>query len=523
MVYMHGLVPQNPLELGFPEKFERWRDNQAEAIEESIICNKRIIANCAPTGFGKSQCYMGQAILEGGRTCILTGTKGLQNQLLKDYKSMGLVTIMGKDNYPCAYQPGWTCKDGYAGQCPYKGSNHCPHGKAYNIARTAPYVSTNYKYWIAVHRYGLGLGRFDRLVLDEAHVCPDEIAESMQVKLSFHEIQEMLGSDFPQSTGIDGEAWKTWARRELVFCRQAVQKKAAQIQSKGITKPSWIKDYHHLKNLAQKLGIVALMRAKDWIWELTDTGWQFDPIRFERYAESRLLFNIPKIILYSATLRPKTMYLMGMKDETFHFRDWPSIFDPNRSPVYQIPTMRVDNRSQDYSQLRIRCDQIIGPRLQLERNGIIHVTSFKYRDAIFYGSHYRRQMISHFDDSPSSMAVAKFIEKGGVLISPSVSEGYDFPGDLCRFQILTKIPFRPRSKVLDARQEADKLYGPYNAMQKLVQQAGRGTRSESDWSETFILDDHIQWFANRYHGLAPKAFWQRYKFLATAPKPLEME
>lgn len=519
---MYGLVPKNPTELGFSEKFERWRDNQPEAIEESILSEKRVVSNCAPTGFGKSQCYMTQAVLEGGRTVFLTATKGLQNQLMKDYANIGLVTIMGKDNYQCSAKPGWTCKDGHASSCPMKGSNACPYGKAYNIARTASYVSTNYKFWVAVHRYGMGLGRFDRVVADEAHVIPDEIAESMQVKLSFHEIQEMVGWDFPKGANIDGETWKKWAKETLVICRQAAQKKTAQIQSSVDPKPAWIRDYHHLKNLVQKLGIVALMRAKDWIWELTDTGWQFDPIRFERYAESRMLFNIPKIILYSATLRPKTMYLMGLRDEAFQFKDWPSIFDPKRSPVYQIPTMRVDSRNPDVSLLRIRCDQIIGPRLELGRNGIIHVTSFKYRDAIFYNSMYRKRMLSHFEDSPSSVAVARFVERGGVLISPSVSEGYDFPGDLCRFQILTKIPFRPKSKVTDARQEADKLYGPYNAMQRLVQQAGRGTRSEQDWSETMILDDHMWWFATRYQGLAPKAFWQRYKHVNITPKPLEV-
>lgn len=519
---MYNLVPSTPHELGFPEKFHRWRDNQVDAIEKSIVCDKRVVANCAPTGFGKSPSYMAQAILEGGRTCILTGTKGLQDQLVKDFKSVGLVTIKGKDNYPCNYKPEWTCKDGHAGSCAYRGTSSCPYTQAYNVARASKYVITNYKFWIAIHRYGTGLGIFDRIVLDEAHLAPDEVAESMQVQLSFREVEDILGSNFPKGSP-DGDAWKEWAKKEIVLCRKAVQKKLGQIQSVKDPKPTWMKDYHHLKNMVQKLGIVALMRPKDWVWEMHDNGWQFDPIRFERYAESRLLFRIPKVILYSATLRPKTMHLMGMRDDTFQFTDWPSIFDPNRSPVYQVPTMRVDSRSGgDYTMLRIRIDQIIGPRIDLARNGIIHVTSFKYRDFLVRDSLHRKSLISHFEGAHSSTAIKRFMDRGGVLISPSVAEGYDFPDDLCRFQILTKIPFRPRSKVLDARQDADPLYGPYNAMQKLVQAAGRGTRSEVDWCENFVLDDHMFWFARRFQSLAPKAFWQRYKFANITPKPLEV-
>src|SRR4051812_19333851 len=101
------LVPPTPGDLGFPAKFDRWRDNQPEAIEQSIFSPQRVIANCAPTGFGKSQCYITQAVIEGGRTCFLTGTKGLQDQLEKDYSSMGLVSIKGKDNYTCQFKPGW--------------------------------------------------------------------------------------------------------------------------------------------------------------------------------------------------------------------------------------------------------------------------------------------------------------------------------------------------------------------------------------------------------------------------------
>ena len=183
----------------------------------------------------------------------------------------------------------------------------------------------------------------------------------MQVKLSFNEIQDMLGTDFPKGESPDGVTWKTWANATRVVAQTACLKQMSKIQSSRSPKPTWIKDYHHLKNLVQKLAIVCLMRPADWIWELTDWGWQFDPVKFGRYAESRLFLKIPKLSLYSATIREQTAYQLGMSRESFLFKDWPSVFDPARAPVYWVPTQKVQYGSEN-SALVNRIDQFINPR-----------------------------------------------------------------------------------------------------------------------------------------------------------------
>lgn len=518
------ILPSTPIELGFPPKFSEWRSGQSESIEESLFSDKRISVDCAPTGFGKSQCYMTKAVItekctEGGRSCIVTPTKGLQDQLSKDYASMGLVDIRGKDNYDCIMRKGWTCKDGNIGMCSARDTEACPSTNAKLVMLSSKKVVTSYDYWIAAHKYGDGMGKFDHVIFDEADCCPEKVADSVRVTISYREAEEMLGVSFPHPNST-GPEWKAWASAARGPANKLCLDKLAQITAARDPKPLWLRDFHHLKNLVQKLSTISLMKWQDWIWEGFEWGYQFDPISIHRYTESRLFLGVPKISMYSATIREKTMFMMGIAKSKFLFIDHPSYFDPTRSPIYYVPTMKVDAQATDLTELFIRLDQIAGPRLSLRRNGVVHVTSFEYRDAMVRKSEYGRFIISHWDKSPVTDAVERFINSGGILVSPSVSTGHDFKGDECRWQVMTKIPFQPKTKVVKAREEADPLYGPYHAARKLGQMAGRGSRSKEDWCENFILDDHASWFISRFSFLFTKPFLERYSTLRSVPKPI---
>jgi len=111
-----------------------------------------------------------------------------------------------------------------------------------------------------------------------------------------------------------------------------------------------------------------------------------------------------------------------------------------------------------------------------------------------------------------------------VLVSPSVTTGYDFPmpeGNP-QYIIAGKLPYPDTSSpVAKARQEDDKEWSSYIAMESLVQSAGRCSRSVEDKSEILIIDDNWKWFLKRYGKFAPAWFRARYRgSLATVPDPL---
>ena len=110
-----------------------------------------------------------------------------------------------------------------------------------------------------------------------------------------------------------------------------------------------------------------------------------------------------------------------------------------------------------------------------------------------------------------------------VLVSPSLTTGWDLPAEDCEYAIIGKIPFPDtRSPITRARTEEDEDYGPYTAMQIIVQASGRGMRSAEDQCEVFILDENWRWFWPKYKTFAPKWFAEsvRRRPPLTIPNPL---
>lgn len=523
-----------PEEIGLPEKFDKWRSGQEQAVHSILTDRQRATVICGPTGFGKTPVYVAPSMMSGEPTCIVTESLGLQDQLMADFKEVGMVDIRGRARYECEMRPEYTCEDGYASRCPYKGTSGCPASKAEMKAATSKLVVTNYDKWIASRKYGTGMNHFTRVVFDEAHRAPEALAKAMQVFLSPHEINDILGVDFPKpADAVEMRFWKIWAkaaRIESEFLMKSIEQK---IKDAHAPKTSWVKEFNHLRNLTRRLGVIMTAQPFNWVVEELNGGFQFDPIRPGIYAESTLLLNVPRIIAVSATVRPKTMYMMGLSKDKFTFHEFDSSFDRSRCPIYWIPTMRVDNKtSHNLSLLWARLDQIASRRK--DRKGIVHTVSYEKQTEILARSRYAKYMLTNRRGESINDTISSFkaSDAGSILVSPSVGTGYDFPGSECEWQFICKIPFPDgRSKIMQARQDVhrggDPEYGPYQAMQYLVQAFGRGARSESDQCENFIADDHCAWFMSRYAHLAPKCFIGNdkdniegfYRRIDTLPKP----
>lgn len=512
----------SPGDLGLPEKFDKWRPNQWEAIDWSTRSESRFRGSNIQTGGGKSLTYVAESILGGGRTAILVSTKGLQQQLKSDFASLGFASIEGKDNYQCSHRPGWTCGDGHAGRCRCIGTVECPRSNAYMRAMVSKFVVTNYSCWIAEHKYGLGFGKFDRLILDEAHNAFDELSNAVQIRISEHEIGEMLWSKFPKD--VDLAQWKPWA----TMLRGRADAKAKELKLKILTsrdpKQTWVKEMNHYANLRRKLGSLAVINPTNWVRDEWEYGWQFDCINPARYAESLLFLKIPKVSLLSATIRPKTMKMLGIHDD-FEFREFPAIFDPKRSPLIKVPCVKVDAKMSptDEAVWLMRGDQIIQRRL--DRKGTFHTVSYVRRNKVVGTSQFKDIFVTNKEGETAAKMVDRFkvANAPSVLVSPSISTGYDLSYDQCRYQIIGKVPWPDtRSKLSQARQELDHDYGAHIAMQTLEQQCGRGMRAEDDWVENLIIDDHAGWFLRKKGHLASKSFLAGVMDVNAVPIPPEM-
>jgi ATP-dependent DNA helicase DinG len=165
-----------------------------------------------------------------------------------------------------------------------------------------------------------------------------------------------------------------------------------------------------------------------------------------------------------------------------------------------------------------RVDNIIKPRL--DRKGIIHTVSYARRDMVMR-SKYSGVMMTH-GRADTEIAVEEFkgASSPAILVSPTMATGWDFPDDECRWQIIVKLPYPDtRGAIMKAMIEGDPSYVSYLVMQQLIQAAGRGVRSETDWCETFIIDNNITWFLRRNRKMALGWFLEAYSVERMLPRP----
>ena len=108
-----------------------------------------------------------------------------------------------------------------------------------------------------------------------------------------------------------------------------------------------------------------------------------------------------------------------------------------------------------------------------------------------------------------------------ILVSPSITTGYDFPGQFCRYQIIAKLPFPDytTAKVDREREKDDPHRGIYHMWQTVAQAFGRADRSESDWQEVFVIDSNIEKAMERYAYLAPSWLPAYFRRMREVPVP----
>jgi ATP-dependent DNA helicase DinG len=520
-----------PTAFGLPAKFTSWRKEQLQAIERSAQSSKRFVCHALPTGSGKSLVGVALGKMLGRRIAYLTSTKGLQRQLEGDFGESGLVDIRGQGNYRCALLR----DDGHTGACDH-GPCHagfgceyrdggCYYYEAVGRARSAEMVVTNYKYWVMLHRATnkkgedtFPLGKFDMLILDEVHDAPDELSEALTFSISRQDAEGLLGMSAPWSSD-HLVPWKEWAGSALLRVADQVEEVSTVLKQNPHSPARH--QFKQLKDLERKLADLSSCRG-EWIADQIKPSHliTFSPVWPAQYAR-RLFLDIPNVLALSATVRPKTARLLGIPVAEMDFFDYDSSFPVHLRPVIHVPTVRMNHKIDEYG-LRTwlnRVDQII--RGRLDRKGIVHTVSYERRNLIMTHSDYLKIMLSH-DPSNTSAVIEKFkaMPSPAVLVSPSVSTGFDFPDDLCRYQIIGKLAFiDTRNKLAEARCTSDPDYSPYIAMQQLVQACGRGMRSATDFCESLIIDDNIVWFIKKYKNFAPPWFLKSMGSSLTVPDP----
>ena len=84
--------------------------------------------------------------------------------------------------------------------------------------------------------------------------------------------------------------------------------------------------------------------------------------------------------------------------------------------------------------------------------------------------------------------------RGAVMVAASMDRGVDLPGDLCRVQVIAKVPMAS----LGSRQVSERMRGRggqlwylANTVRTVMQMCGRAVRGRDDYAITYVLDAHF--------------------------------
>lgn len=518
------LLPE-PTCFGLPKKFTSWRIHQDEAIWSALNTDKRFHTTVAAVGSGKSLSYVTTAILNGGRTVILTSTKPLQTQLMNDFSSIGMVDLRGRNAYTCRLErDGTTCDHGpcvTGAKCGFKEAG-CEYFDALEAAKGARLIVTNYACWMTQLAHGKGLGNVDVLICDEAHDTPNMLDSFLTIEFNrkSQEVRDLLPDGDLSHLTLDD--WKGWALANLDDLSDEILWLTQQLRDGGNRAAR--RRLSVLKALKSDLGTIATISDK-WVFETDEFGVRFSPAWPAAYAESALFNGIKKIIMTSGSVRQKTLDILGISAEDNELVEYPHTFPLANRLLYHVPTVRLNQytKEEHLKILTVRVDQII--RNRSDRKGIVHTISYARGQFVMDNSEFKHRMMMNKRGRAES-ALKKFLRSSPptVMISPSMMTGIDLPYDYCRYQIILKVPYpSTQGALMKARTERDPGYSSYIAAQNLVQAYGRTTRAEDDFSESFIVDDNILWFLNRYSEYVPRYFHDAFRSVRTVPSPPKIE
>lgn len=448
---------------------------------------------CLPPGAGKSGIYTGWAVWRDKRVLILTSRKALQSQLYADFAGLGMVSLVGQSDPK--YAKSCLITGGAVSDGPCHGDFDCQYKKKgcepFDLLRRAKYermVVTNYSFFM--HNATV-MGDFDAIILDEGHAAFDWLSAFVSPEISKAE-----GKMLHREPTSNWKPWATWHVDVTLSDLKDAKRKVVKSQA----------DYmkvRNLKRLHEKLKALAEIDPASLIYKKDHHGWTWTCI-WPGYFKGRLFQSSKKFYLTSGTMSRKTMGMLGFRKEEYAWHEYPSSFPVRNRPIYVLPAPRMNagvSPGEQVIWLNLM-DSFIAKRPGVR--GIIHAGSYARAAYIMERSKVKGRLIVHMNAAGLPEAMARFkAQKDAILVSPSITEGVDLYGDLCRFQLIAKLPFAdPRDPIVAERTKQDPEYPWYIAAQTVIQASMRGVRSATDMCETAICDGSWQaWYYRRafYH------------------------
>lgn len=510
------------------------RSDQLEIISEiAYAINKgyKYIILEAGTGTGKSVVAATLARIYES-SYILTVTKQLQNQYSKDFMEFGFKLVKGRQNFNCIHNRKLSCDKGDCvlknKSCDYnltssnpleklesacqgyfwKSDIHCPYWVQKADGLNSKVVIANYDFALYDFNLSYYFKKRKLLILDEAHNLESKIMSFISLDLDKKTLKRDIGLNLDYNA-ID-KLQKGNAHDWIKFVKQVKEKYDNRAKILINQAKANGEDEGSIKDLEKELKIESANRERfinyisddknNWICDYDDRRGiiSFKPLSVKNYTNDYLFGFGDVCIFMSATIlnHKKFAQWMGIDINEVYSIKKDSPFNSSDNPI-----IIKDSYNMSRSHLKESAPKtipVLNEILSKHKNekGLIHTVS---KDC-------RKYIIDHIDDNRlmthNTKNRHKKLEeykssKNSVLVSPSMSEGVDLPGDQCRFQVIYKLPYMKLSNQVRERLKEDEEWYDYRACISLVQTFGRGIRFEGDYCTTYVVDSRFKDFIRK--------------------------
>jgi Rad3-related DNA helicase len=497
----------------------------------------------APTGAGKSAVgaaccywaatwptiYVGDGVTSREGGYYLVTQLLLQDQITRDVREnfsiKDFASLKSADSYEC---------DGYGKcniglqvtkeQCEGKKEGCCPYLRTKGAFEKANFSVTNYPYFLTERMF---VGKFpirNVLICDECHTLERTLLRFGEVVLTqklFKDL-EIRGVELPEHEEL--EHFLKWMEERylpVLEDRAKALKTYMENDPAASKNESLQKRYTALSNQAQRVKnaiLDARSHPEDWVYwtdenEKDGRSANLKPLNAAPYMDWIKGCGVVRVYM-SAYPGSKDIFCksLGLDKDSVAWLKLKSTFDPaNRQVVMaMIGSMSKRNKAKTLPVLFRSVDRVLNHHH--DQKGIIHCNSYvigqEIVDFLMKSPHAPRILFpKNADERTPLMEKHTASKEPTVLVSPSMTEGFDFKFDLAKWQIIAKMPYPYLGDMQVARKkDLDPDWYALQTAMTIIQACGRIVRDEKDDGVTYILDSDFSMLWDRHKSFFPKWF-----------------
>jgi Rad3-related DNA helicase len=536
----------------FPAPDFRGAQEQALAdIRDAFAAGNEVVLVRAPTGSGKS--LLARAVMGAAATVDETSPSEAtgayyttpQVSQIDDVEADDLLddlaVIRGKSNYdcilpgehdtpvnraPCVRQQGFDCSVKH--RCPYFSDRAIASGNRYAAMTLAYFMRTAGS---EVFR------KRDVVVIDEAHGLAEWAEMYATIELSPDRVpvwDEVGVPDVTADAGPEEDALDRTARF-VASLRDTAKRAKDELTGRPELDREEVARRDRLQELISELGWFLedyrdLDSPTTWVVDQPDgegSPIAIKPLDPARYLQHTVWDRGNRFALLSATILSKEAFCrgIGLNPANVALVDVEHTFPLEHRPLYDVTrgSMTYEHRDETVPKIARLIVRLMAENP--DEKGLIHAHSYDIAGRIVeklgeFGVTARVRRHGR-ENRDAELSAWKASDDPEVFVSVKMEEALDLKGDLCRWQVVCKAPYRNTNDSRVARRLADDQWAWYHrtALRTVIQACGRVVRAPDDYGATYLADDSLLDLFDRAKADTPPWFRDQIDAMTTPALP----